>query len=289
MKIASILENQKIEKRIAITPEIAKKYISLGFEVSLSENYGSHLGIKDEEYKELGVSILKDEKEIITSSDIIVQLGLLDDDKSSLLKEHKTFIGVLNPYDNKDKINDLVKKNINTFSLELLPRITRAQSMDILSSQANLAGYKAVVESFAKFEKAIPMMMTAAGTIPAAKVLVVGYNTLGQEIIKNLVLQGISQIDIYFKNKLENYQKTGLYYPLNSFNVPLEEFRKLNPTIQIGDVVEVSYPSNGLYSSEDSSAPLGSAANKFIVLSINSAYDKDSPPTTSIACRSIYI
>jgi NAD(P) transhydrogenase subunit alpha len=183
MKIASILENQKIEKRIAITPEIAKKYISLGFEVSLSENYGSHLGIKDEEYKELGVSILKDEKEIINNADIIVQLGLLDDDKSSLLKENQTFIGVLNPYDNKDKINNLVKKNINTFSLELLPRITRAQSMDILSSQANLAGYKAVVESFANFEKAIPMMMTAAGTIPAAKVLVVGAGVAGLQAI----------------------------------------------------------------------------------------------------------
>ena len=183
MKIASILENQKIEKRIAITPEIAKKYISLGLEVSLAENYGSHLGIKDEEYKELGVSISKDEKEIISSADIIVQLGLLDDDKSSLLKENQTFIGVLNPYDNKDKINDLVKKNINTFSLELLPRITRAQSMDILSSQANLAGYKAVVESFAHFEKAIPMMMTAAGTIPAAKVLVVGAGVAGLQAI----------------------------------------------------------------------------------------------------------
>ena len=183
MKIASILENQKIEKRIAITPEIAKKYISLGFEVSLAENYGSHLGIKDEVYKELGVSISQDEKEIISSADIIVQLGLLDDDKSSLLKENQTFIGVLNPYDNKDKINDLVKKNINTFSLELLPRITRAQSMDILSSQANLAGYKAVVESFANFEKAIPMMMTAAGTIPAAKVLVVGAGVAGLQAI----------------------------------------------------------------------------------------------------------
>ena len=111
MKIASILENQKIEKRIAITPEIAKKYISLGLEVSLAKNYGSHLGIKDEEYKKLGASISQDEKEIITSADIIVQLGLLDDDKSSLLKEYQTFIGVLNPYDNKDKINDLIKKN----------------------------------------------------------------------------------------------------------------------------------------------------------------------------------
>ena len=183
MKIASILENQKIEKRIAITPEIAKKYISLDFEVYLPENYGSHLGIKDEDYKESGASILKDEKEIITSADIIIQLGLLDDDKNSLLKENQNFIGVLNPYENKDKINDLVKKNINTFSLELLPRITRAQSMDILSSQANLAGYKAVVESFAHFEKAIPMMMTAAGTIPAAKVLVVGAGVAGLQAI----------------------------------------------------------------------------------------------------------
>jgi NAD(P) transhydrogenase subunit alpha len=183
MKIASVLENQKIEKRIAITPEIAKKYISLGLEVSLAENYGSHLGINDKEYKELGVLISKDEKEILSSADIIVQLGLLSDEKNSLLKENQTFIGVLNPYENKDKINDLVKKNINTFSLELLPRITRAQSMDILSSQANLAGYKAVVESFAYFEKAIPMMMTAAGTIPAAKVLVVGAGVAGLQAI----------------------------------------------------------------------------------------------------------
>mgnify|MGYP003689329281 FL=1 len=159
MKIASILENQKFEKRIAITPETAKKYISLGLEVTLSENYGSHLGIEDEEYKKLGASILKDEKEIINNTDILVQLTLLDEDKSSLLKENQSLIGVLNPYNNKDKISNLVKKNINIFSLELLPRITRAQSMDILSSQANLAGYKAVVESFANFEKAIPMMM----------------------------------------------------------------------------------------------------------------------------------
>ena len=183
MKIASVLENQKIEKRITITPEIAKKYISLGFEVSLSENYGNHLGIKDEEYKELGVSILKDEKEIITNTDIIAQLNLFDDEKTAFLKENQTFIGVINPYDNKDKISNLVKKNINIFSLELLPTITRAQSMDILSSQANLAGYKAVIESFAYFEKAIPMMMTAAGTVPAAKVLVVGAGVAGLQAI----------------------------------------------------------------------------------------------------------
>ena len=183
MKIGSILENKNFEKRIAITPEIAKKYISLDLEVSLVENYGLHLGYDDEEYKKEGVNIIKDEKEILIKSDIIVQLALLSDEKISFVKENQTLVGVFNPYDNKNKIDNLVKKNINLFSLELLPRITRAQSMDILSSQANLAGYKAVIESFANFEKAIPMMMTAAGTIPAAKVLVVGAGVAGLQAI----------------------------------------------------------------------------------------------------------
>jgi len=183
MKIVSVSENLKIEKRVAITPEIAKKYIALGFEVSLSENYAEHLGTKDDEYTKVGVIISKNEKEIISSADIVVQLGLPTDEKNSLIKENQTLVGVFNPYDNENKIKELVKKNVNVFSLELLPRITRAQSMDILSSQANLAGYKAVLESFANFEKAIPMMMTAAGTIPAAKVLVVGAGVAGLQAI----------------------------------------------------------------------------------------------------------
>ena len=183
MRIGSVLENQNVEKRISITPDIVKKYISLGFEIILSENYGQHIGIYDDEYLKLGVKISKDDKEVLSSSDIIVQLGMLPDDKSLMIKESQTLIGVLNPYENKDKLISLTKKKINLFSLELLPRITRAQSMDILSSQANLAGYKAVIESFAKFEKAIPMMMTAAGTIPAAKVLVVGAGVAGLQAI----------------------------------------------------------------------------------------------------------
>ena len=183
MRIVSVSENKKIEKRIAITPDIAKKYIALGFEISLSENYGEHLGFKDHEYKELGVMISKNDNEIINEADIIVQLGLPLEDKLSLIKKNQTLIGILDPYNNKDKINNLAKNDINIFSLELLPRITRAQSMDILSSQANLAGYKAVIESFANFEKAIPMMMTAAGTIPAAKVLVVGAGVAGLQAI----------------------------------------------------------------------------------------------------------
>ncbi len=183
MKVGSILENQNLEKRIAITPEIIKKYTSLGFEIFLSKGYGTHLGINDNEYLDLGAKISNDENEILTGSDIILQLGILSDEKNSLIKEDQNLIGVFNPYENKNKIDDLVKKKANVFSLEMLPRITRAQSMDILSSQANLAGYKAVIESFANFEKAVPMMMTAAGTIPAAKVLVVGAGVAGLQAI----------------------------------------------------------------------------------------------------------
>ena len=183
MKICSISENKKSEKRISVTPETAKKYISLGLEVSLIENYGLHLGYDDNQYKKLGVNIIKDEKELINKSNIIVQLALLSDDKNSLVKENQTLVGLFDPYNNKDKINNLSKKNINIFSLELLPRITRAQSMDVLSSQANLAGYKAVIDSFSNFQKAIPMMMTAAGTIPPAKVLVVGAGVAGLQAI----------------------------------------------------------------------------------------------------------
>ena len=192
MRIVSILENQKIEKRIAITPDIAKKYIALGFEVSLAEKYGEHLGFKDNDYKLLGVKILNNESEILKNADIIIQLALLSDKNLLNLKESQTLIGVFNPYTTKEKIENLSKKNINIFSLELLPRITRAQSMDILSSQANLAGYKAVIESFANFEKAIPMMMTAAGTIPAAKVLVVGAGVAGLQAIATAKRMGAS-------------------------------------------------------------------------------------------------
>ncbi|MDC3042689.1 Re/Si-specific NAD(P)(+) transhydrogenase subunit alpha [Candidatus Pelagibacter sp.] len=183
MRIGSVLENLNIEKRVAVTPEIVKKYISLGFEVCLSENYGYHLGISDNQFKDIGVNILKDQTEVLNSSQIIVQLGMLSDDNILNISENQTIIGVLNPYSNKEKLDKLAKKKINLFSLELLPRITRAQSMDILSSQANLAGYKAVIESFANFEKAIPMMMTAAGTVPAAKVLVVGAGVAGLQAI----------------------------------------------------------------------------------------------------------
>ena len=183
MKIASISENKNVEKRVAITPETTKKYLSEGFEVLISKNYGDHLGFSDNEYKDLGANIIDDENKIIQDADILVQLGLPSDEKLKSLKDNQNLIGVLNPFNNKEKINNLIKKKVKNFSLELLPRITRAQSMDVLSSQANLAGYKAVIEAFSNFEKAIPMMMTAAGTVPAAKVLIVGAGVAGLQAI----------------------------------------------------------------------------------------------------------
>ena len=183
MKIGSLSEDIKLEKRVAITPEIIKKYKSLGIEVNLPKNYALHLGIGDEDFKSEGAVILNSNEEIISKSNALLQMNIIGDEYLSKLQKDQILIGVLNPYSNEKKLKDLKSKNINCFSLELLPRITRAQSMDILSSQANLAGYKAVIDSFSYFQKAIPMMMTAAGTISAAKVLVVGAGVAGLQAI----------------------------------------------------------------------------------------------------------
>jgi NAD(P) transhydrogenase subunit alpha len=254
MRIVSISEDKKLEKRIAITPDIAKKYLDLGLDISLSEKYGDHLGFKDNDYRELGVKISTDEKEIIDSADIIVQLGLPSDDKISYIKENQTLIGILNPYNNKEKIDNLISKNINTFSLELLPRITRAQSMDILSSQANLAGYKAVIESFANFEKAIPMMMTAAGTIPAAKVLVVGAGVAGLQAIATAKRMGaiVFATDVRMASKeqveslggkfltvegAENLETEGGYAKETSENFKKKQEELLGETLKKIDII----------------------------------------------------
>ncbi len=110
MRVVSVSENKDLEKRISITPEMAKKYISLGIDLSISENYGSHLGFSDNDYKDLGVKVINNDKEILESGDIIVQLGLPSDDKLSYLKENQNLIGILNPYNNKEKLDNLIKK-----------------------------------------------------------------------------------------------------------------------------------------------------------------------------------
>ena len=182
MIIGSVTENLEIEKRVAITPDIIKKYKSIGMEVLINKNYALHIGINDNEYEKEGAKITNID-DVILSSNVIIQMNIPNDENLNKLKKKQILIGVLNPYLNEKKLKYITSQNINCFSLELLPRITRAQSMDILSSQANLAGYKAVVDSFAYFQKAIPMMMTAAGTISAAKVLIVGAGVAGLQAI----------------------------------------------------------------------------------------------------------
>jgi NAD(P) transhydrogenase subunit alpha len=150
MIIGSVSENKDIEKRISITPELVKKYTSQGFKILIEKDYGTHLGFTNEKYQKEGCEI-NTRNYFIEKSDIILQLNLLDDSSLSLIKENKLLIGVFGSHQNNEKLTSLAKRKINVFSLELLPRITRAQSMDILSSQANLAGYKAVVDSFANF------------------------------------------------------------------------------------------------------------------------------------------
>ena len=183
MKIGSISEDLTLEKRISLTPELSKKYLDLGTEIFINKNYGIHLGFNDNHYKEKGVQILNDANEVINNSNFLLQVNLPEINYIEKLRENTSLIGIFYPYENKEKIDLLLKKKINIFSLDLLPRIAKAQSMDVLSSQANLAGYKAVIESFNEFEKVIPMMMTAAGTISAAKVLVIGAGVAGLQAI----------------------------------------------------------------------------------------------------------
>ena len=182
MIIGSISENKDLEKRISLTPDLVKKYISQGFKILIEKEYGVHLGFVNEDYQREGCEV-DTRNNVIEKSNILLQLNLPDDSSLALIKEKKSLIGAFNSHQNNEKLKSLVNRNINIFSLELLPRISRAQSMDILSSQANLAGYKAVIDSFANFRKAIPMMMTAAGTIPAAKVLVIGAGVAGLQAI----------------------------------------------------------------------------------------------------------
>ena len=183
MIVGSIKEDLASEKRVSITPETAKSIMSLGLKVFIEKDYATHLGIDDNEYKKTGVEIKDSSSEVLNSSNLIIKVNCPSENEISLLKEKTILIGMLNPSRNKDRIEKIIKKKIKTFSLELLPRITRAQSMDVLSSQSNLAGYRAVIDCVAEFEKAVPMMMTAAGTVPAAKVLVIGAGVAGLQAI----------------------------------------------------------------------------------------------------------
>ena len=183
MIVGSIKEDINLEKIVSITPETAKKIISLGLNINLEKSYAIHLGIEDKQYEAAGVNFYNSSKEVINNSNLILKVNCPTDEEIKNLKEKTILVGIFNPSNNQEKLKEVLKKSISIFSLELLPRISRAQSMDVLSSQSNLAGYRAVIESIYEFEKAIPMMMTAAGTIPAAKVLVIGAGVAGLQAI----------------------------------------------------------------------------------------------------------
>ena len=183
MIVGSIKENLTTEKRVSITPETAKNIINLGLKLCIEKNYAAHLGIRDEDYIDVGVEVKANSKEVLVSSNLIIQVNCPVETEITNFRENTILVGMLNPSKNKDHVNKFIENKVKVFSLELLPRITRAQSMDVLSSQSNLAGYRAVVDCVAEFEKAVPMMMTAAGTVPAAKVLVIGAGVAGLQAI----------------------------------------------------------------------------------------------------------
>jgi len=183
MIVGSIKEDLSLEKRVSITPETAKNIINLGLKIYIENDYATHIGIQDLEYKNAGVEIKNSSNEVLNNCSLLTKVNCPSNEEISNLKHKTILIGMLNPSKNQSKFKEILKKDINIFSLELLPRITRAQSMDVLSSQSNLAGYRSVVDSIYEFEKAIPMMMTAAGTVPAAKVLVIGAGVAGLQAI----------------------------------------------------------------------------------------------------------
>jgi NAD(P) transhydrogenase subunit alpha len=184
MKILVLKETDKLEKRIALTPDLIAKYKKLdpNLRIYIESGIGQNVKISDSDYHKNGAEIATDIDQILPEIDIIISLKRIDLDFSRI-KKQCILISALNPYLNLEKIAILAKSNISGLFLELLPRITRAQSMDILSSQNNLAGYRAVINGFYELQKIIPMMITAAGTIAPAKVMILGAGVAGLQAI----------------------------------------------------------------------------------------------------------
>ena len=193
MKIAIPKERRAGEARVAATPETVKKLMALGAEVAVEAGAGLGAAITDEAFRAAGASIVHDAGALLSSADVILKVqrpmsaaegapggGV---DELAQAKPGALLIGVLAAFSNKDQVADYARRNLTAFSMELMPRITRAQAMDVLSSQSNLAGYKAVVDAASEFGRVFPMMMTAAGTVPPARVLVLGAGVAGLQAI----------------------------------------------------------------------------------------------------------
>ena len=202
MIVSSILENNKDEKRIIFSLDVIKKYIKSGIAVHLPKGYGFASNISDEALQQSGANI-EPEEQILAKTDVLLMISLDQDKVSDKLKKNTSIVVTDFDKNNSNVISKLNNKQINLFALNYLPRITRAQSMDILSSQANLAGYKAVIDSTYEFNKAVPMMMTAAGTVSPAKFFVVGAGVAGLQAIATAKRLGgvVSATDVRLASK----------------------------------------------------------------------------------------
>ncbi len=179
-KIAVLKENIAGELRVAATPDSVKKYIALGANVSVQSGAGTASAISDADFSQLGATI---EHNPVQGADIVLTVRPPQQATLTGIKEGALLIGMLEPYGTRENFSLYNHHRISAFSLELLPRISRAQSMDVLSSQSNLAGYRAVIDAVAMLGKAVPMMMTAAGTVAPAKALVLGAGVAGLQAI----------------------------------------------------------------------------------------------------------
>src|ERR1700691_2794006 len=180
MKVAVAAETDAGEPRVAATPETVKKMIGLGAEVAIEPGAGIKSGIPDADYAAAGASIARD---ALSNADIVLKVRRPNSVELAHVKKGAIVIAIMDPYGNDEALRAMAEAGIVAFAMELLPRITRAQGMDVLSSQANLAGYRAVVDAAEEFSRALPMMMTAAGTVPAAKAFIMGAGVAGLQAI----------------------------------------------------------------------------------------------------------
>jgi NAD(P) transhydrogenase subunit alpha len=183
MKIAVLKERKAGELRVAATPEMVRKYVALGLQVSVEAGAGSGSSVADPSYEAAGATIVQDAAACTHDATLVLKVNAPEKEELMLIPEGALLVGMLDPHSQKDSLAACKVKKLTAFSLELLPRISRAQSMDVLSSQSNLAGYRAVIDAVAAFGKVIPMMMTAAGTIAPAKALVLGAGVAGLQAI----------------------------------------------------------------------------------------------------------
>jgi NAD(P) transhydrogenase subunit alpha len=180
MRVAVIAETDADEPRVAATPETVKKMVALGATVAVQAGAGVKSGILDADYTAAGAAVAADP---LNDADIVLQVRRPEGPELARLKKGAIVIGMMDPYGHDNALRAMAGAGIVAFALELLPRITRAQVMDVLSSQANLAGYRAVIDAAAAFGRALPMMMTAAGTVPAARIFVMGAGVAGLQAI----------------------------------------------------------------------------------------------------------